>query len=92
MAVNLSTLLNSSFVVNGGPLDGLSDVVIGTPNTLTNGDSLVYNGTNWINDPKFNTYLLPITRQTDTTDIVAISVSTTAPSSPAVGDLWVDTN
>ncbi len=89
MPVNLSTLLNSSFVVNGGPLDGLSDVVISTPNV---DNVLMYDGTVWINDPTISTNVLtPLTRSTSGL-LVPITVSTTAPGSPSTGDLWVDTN
>lgn len=80
-------------------LNALTDVVIGTPNALTTGDILAYDGSDWINDPVLNTTIIslntildPITRQTDTTQIVAISVGTTPPAVPAVGDLWIDTN
>ncbi len=83
----------------GANLAALSDVVIGGTNTLAMSDVLYYNGTEWENDPSFAQaltsalgYLDPLTRQSNTNAIVAISVGTTAPSSPAVGDLWVDTN
>ncbi len=90
MAVNLSTLLNSSFVVNGGPLDGLSDVVISAP--LNVEDVLMYDGSTWINDATISTNVLtPLGRSTSGL-LVPITVSTTAPTSPSTGDLWVDTN
>ena len=80
-------------------LNALTDVIVGTPNALTTGDVLAYNGSDWINDPvlnttiaSLNTILNPVTRQTDTAKIVAISVGTTPPTVPAVGDLWIDTN
>ncbi len=89
MPVNLSTLLNSSFVVNGGPLDGLSDVVISTPNV---DNVLMYDGSSWINDATISTNVLtPLGRSTSGL-LVPITVSTTAPTSPSTGDLWVDTN
>ena len=83
----------------GGNLDALTDVVIGTPYTLTNGDVLVYDGADWINSPdiggalsSISTFINPVTRQTNSNEITAISVGATAPSTPATGDLWVDTN
>lgn len=102
-SINGTTLLGSGdLVISGGGssnLDGLTDVVIGTPNTLTSQDVLIYNGTNWINDPNLSatvtavdSALAPILRQTVTTEIKPISVGTTAPSTPDLFDLWVDTN
>jgi hypothetical protein len=71
-------------------LDDLTDVVIGGT-ALTTGDVLLYDGTQWINSPDVQVILSPVVRQTTQT-ITPISVGTTAPLSPAVGDLWVDTN
>jgi hypothetical protein len=95
--VNGTTLLGSgNLVISGGSgtLDGLTDTVI---TTATEGDVLYYDGTNWINDPSINNVLLnyvtiPISRQTNATEIKPISVGTTAPTLPSTGDLWVDTN
>lgn len=82
-------------------IDDLGDVVIGTPTVLDVGDVIAYDGTNWTNAPEYAVALAttqtlaviidPVTRQTDPL-IVPISVGTTAPTSPAIGDLWVDTN
>lgn len=99
MVVNLSTLVNNSFSATG-PLDGLSDVVLGGVNPVTAGDVLYYNGTNWINDAEVGITLAdyttkvvtPLDRQSGSTTIVPISVGTTAPSTPNTGDIWVDTN
>lgn len=100
--VDLTTLISGGVTnlpqVSTG-INGLSDVIIGGTNTLAMSDVLYYNGTEWENSPDFassiatfSTWLTPITRQSNTSAIVAISVGTTAPTSPAVGDLWVDTN
>jgi hypothetical protein len=90
--INGTTVLGSGdIVVSGGSsnLDGLTDVVItGTPAT---GDVLRYSGGQWINDTYVQTILSPVSRQTTQT-LTPISVGTTAPSSPTIGDLWVDTN
>lgn len=89
MPVNLSTLLNNSFTVGGGPLNDLTDVVITTPAT---NQVLFYNGTNWVNDSTIDTKVLtPLTRSTSGL-LIPITVSTTAPGSPSTGDIWVDTN
>jgi hypothetical protein len=96
--VNGTTLLGSGDLVisggGGGTLDGLTDTII---TTATEGDVLYYDGTNWVNDASINTVLLnyvtiPLSRQTNTTEIKPISVGTTAPALPSTGDLWVDTN
>ena len=82
-----------------GPIDTLTDVVIGTPNALDTGNILLYDGSEWVNSSDLtiltttlNTVFDPLVRQTDNTQITAISVGTTAPTFPATGDLWVDTN
>lgn len=92
---------NKTFTGGGGGatnLDGLTDVVITTPLT---GDVLSYNGTNWYNDGEVNASLTevttrlfnPINRQEGLSlDLTPISVSATPPSTPSVGDLWVDIN
>lgn len=92
-----------STVSGGGgssTLDGLTDVVIGGTNTLAADQVLYYDGTNWINDDgslltvaglTATSVLTPLSRSTGG-EVVPITVGTTAPSSPAVGDLWVDTN
>lgn len=98
--INGNTVLGSGDLVisggGGGTLNDLTDTIITTP---VLGNVLYYNGTNWVNDQgitnsvtTFNTALSPLSRQTVTTEIKPISVGTTAPSSPSVGDLWVDTN
>lgn len=99
--VALTTLISGG-ITNlpqvGTGLDGLNDVDL-VSNPLAIGDVLIYDGTNWITTPDITTgitdYLnkvaTPVARQTGTT-IVPISVGTTAPTSPAIGDLWVDTN
>ena len=98
--VNGNTLLGSGDLVisggGGGALNDLSDVAITTP---TEGDVLYYDGATWINDASvasslvtINTALAPLARQTTTTEVKAISVGTTAPTTPSTGDLWVDTN
>ncbi len=96
---NGTNWINDTDATSGtGTLDGLSDVVLGGT-ALATGDVLYYNGTNWVNDNSVSTTIAsianildPVSRQSNTSAIVAISVGTTAPSSPAVGDLWVDTN
>jgi hypothetical protein len=94
-SINGTTLLGSGdLVISGGggssTLDGLTDVVLGgTP--LATGDILLYNGTEWENSSDVQTILTPVLRQTTQT-LKPISVGTTAPSTPSVGDLWVDTN
>lgn len=99
-SINGNTLLGSGDLVisggGGGTLNDLTDTVITTP---TEGDVLYYDGATWINDASvvstlvtINTALIPLARQTTTTEIKAISVGTTAPSTPSTGDLWVDTN
>ena len=100
--VNLTTLISGG-ITNlpqvGTGLDGLNDVILNNTTTLAAGDVLWYNGTEWENNAEIALYVLahitklaPLSRQSNTTAIVAMSVGTTAPSSPAVGDLWVDTN
>ena len=100
--VNLTTLITNG-VTNlpqvGTGIDGLNDVTIGSTTPLSVADVLAYNGTTWENSPDFAfsiTALLsnlnPLSRQTITTAIVPISVGTSAPLSPAIGDIWVDTN
>jgi len=90
-----------STISGGGSvtLDSLTDVIIGNTTALATGDVLWYNGTEWENNAEIAFYLAahitnlaPLSRQSNATAIVAMSVGTTAPSSPAVGDLWVDTN
>lgn len=70
----------------------LSDVVITNP---VIGDVIYYNGTNWVNIPDYYTMFVLISeglaRQTTFT-YVPVSVGTTAPLTPEIGDLWVDTN
>lgn len=98
--VSISGNITVSGNVTGNIIDSdLGDIIIGTPNPLTTGDILAYDGTGWTNSPDLTTLTTtlnilfdPISRQTDNTQITAISVGTTAPSTPAVGDLWVDTN
>ena len=97
LTTNGSGVLSFTTVSGGSSnLNGLTDVTI---TTSAAGDVLSYDGAEWVNNPAFAatltavvTALDPLSRQTDTTDIVPISVGTTAPASPAVGDLWVDTN
>lgn len=98
-SINGTSVLGSgNLVISGGAgtLDDLTDTIIATP---IEGNVLYYNGTNWINDQSITTTLTaldtalsPILRQTVTTEIKPISVGTTAPTSPVLGDLWVDTN
>lgn len=99
--VALTTLISAG-ITNlpqvGTGLDGLNDVDLVTE-PLVIGDVLIYDGTKWFNTPDitagvtayFATVATPVARQTGNT-VVAISVGTTAPSTPSVGDLWVDTN
>jgi hypothetical protein len=100
--VDLTTLISGG-ITNlpqvGTGIDGLNDVILENTTTLATGDVLWYNGTEWENNAEFTTVLTqhinnlaPLSRQSNTSAIVAMSVGTTAPSSPAVGDLWVDTN
>ena len=93
---NGTNWINDADATSGGNLDSLSDVVIATPAA---GDVLSYNGTNWENNADVSNFIAstsialdPLLRQSNTIAIVAISVGTTAPTSPAIGDLWVDTN
>ncbi len=101
--VDLTTLISNG-VTNlpqvGTGIDGLNDVVIGGTNTLAADQVLYYNGTNWINDDgslftvaalTATSVLTPLSRSTGG-ELVPITVGTTAPSSPSIGDLWVDTN
>ncbi len=100
--VDLTTLISGG-ITNlpqvGTGLDGLNDVILENTSTLATGDLLWYNGTEWENNAEIALYvaahidnLAPLSRQSNATAIVAMSVGTTAPTSPAVGDLWVDTN
>jgi len=90
---------NKTFTGGGGGatnLDGLTDVVITTP---VIGNVLSYNGTNWYNDGEVNAALTDVTTRVFTPldrqeglslNLTPISVSATAPSTPSVGDLWVN--
>jgi hypothetical protein len=89
---------NVTSIANHG-LDSLGDVILENTTALAIGDVLWYNGGEWENNADIAfylsqhiDYLAPISRQSNTSAIVAISVGTTAPGSPAIGDLWVDTN
>jgi hypothetical protein len=97
--VNGTTVGPLSAGGGGSNLDSLTDVDLVTNAPVVTGDSLVYNGTQWVNNgdiaasiSTFATNLAPLSRQSNTSAIVAMSVGTTAPSSPSIGDLWVDTN
>jgi hypothetical protein len=96
---NGTNWVNAADTVGATNLDQLTDVILNNTTTLASGDVLWYNGTEWENNAEIATLLndflialTPISRQSNTSAIVAMSVGTTAPSSPAVGDLWVDTN
>jgi hypothetical protein len=96
---NGTNWVNAADTVGATTVDELTDVVIGGSTSLAAADVLSYNGTEWENNPEFASSIItlldvvaPRTRQSNTSAIVAMSVGTTAPSSPAVGDLWVDTN
>jgi len=97
---NGTNWVNAADAGGASTLDGLTDVVIGGTNALAADQTLLYDGTNWINDDgslvlvygaTVANVLTPLTRTTSG-ELTPITVGTTAPTSPAVGDLWVDTN
>lgn len=92
---------NKTFSGGGGGatnLDGLTDVVVSGP---VEGDVLSYDGTQWNNNGGITTTLqeytiafaTPLQRQEGLSlNMTPISVGTTPPSLPEIGDLWVDIN